>query len=330
MIRIEFTADDIARTRVLPTLGPFAETVLGVGSVRMARPGRVSAPWQAATRGRYARAVADLAGFFSPTPTVQLDLFSRIAPAAEFDEGAEGLLAMPDQAFRDEVEVTRCRTTPSWLRGIERAELPARRRMVDVLERLHRETVLPHWAAITTVLDAERNRLQRLLVEGGVDRLLSSLHPLARWSSPVLELPAAGRWTSEPQWSRLGGAGLLVVPSVFCAFGPVPYFPYDGRPGVLLYPAVPADELARLWAMTRSTTALAVLLGRTRAAALEAIQAGCTTTELARRIGVSPASASQHATALRDAGLVASRRDRNRMLHSLTRLGLALLEAPRS
>jgi DNA-binding transcriptional ArsR family regulator len=71
--------------------------------------------------------------------------------------------------------------------------------------------------------------------------------------------------------------------------------------------------------------ALAALLGFTRAAALAAIGTGCSTTELARRVGVSPAAASQHATVLRNAGLVASRREANTMMHSVTPLGSAVL-----
>lgn len=320
MLRIEFTAEDLAKTRILPTLGPFAETVLGVGSVRMAR--YPTAPWLAALRGTSVHELSDLARFFSPTPWIQLDLFSRVGAASEFGEAAERVLAMPDHVFRDEVEVACCRHTSSWLRGIERAELAPRRRMVSVLERLHADTVAPHWSAISTALEMEKARLSRILADQGVEGLLSSLHPSIRWKSPVLELPSAGRWSREPLLGRLEGDGLVVVPSVFCAAGPVPYFPHDGRPAVLIYP-IASDEL---WTSTASSAALATLLGRTRAAMLEALAAGGTTTELAERVGVSLASASQHATALREAGLAVSVRDRNKMQHGLTPLGQAVLE----
>ncbi|MFC0627876.1 winged helix-turn-helix domain-containing protein [Kribbella deserti] len=320
MMHIEFTAADLARTRILPTLGPFAETALGVGSVRMT--GRPTAPWRAAIRGASARELAELSLFYCPTPHIQLDLFSRVGPAEDFGTGAEAVLAIPERSFRDEVEVARCRFTPSWLRGIERAELPARRRMVSVLDRLHRDTVAPHWSAISTALGMEKARLARVLADEGVEGLLSSLHPRISWESPVLEIPSAGGWSREPLFTRLDGGGLVVVPSVFCAAGPVPYFPHDGQPAVLIYP-IASDAL---WTSTASSTALATLLGKTRASVLQAIDEGCTTTELARRVGVSPASASQHATALRDAGLVTSVRDRNKMQHGLTPLGQAVLD----
>ncbi|WP_067543171.1 ArsR/SmtB family transcription factor [Nocardia crassostreae] len=70
---------------------------------------------------------------------------------------------------------------------------------------------------------------------------------------------------------------------------------------------------------------LSALLGRTRAAVLEAIADGGSTTLLAQRLGVSPATASEHAAVLREAGLVASIRVRNSVHHNLTPLGVALL-----
>jgi DNA-binding transcriptional ArsR family regulator len=326
VIRIEFTAEDIARTRVTSTLGPFAETLLGLGSLRMSRRDRIAAPW----RRHSDRLTSELADFLTPRGRVQLDLFTLTGQATEFAAGADALLAAPSPALAAEIQVTHCLelTEPPWLRGIGRAELPARRRMVDVIDRAHRRLVEPYWPAMEALLDAERARLQRLLADGGVDRLLSEFHPTARWKSGVLELPTAGRWTLVPLTSRLRGRGLVLVPSVLCP-APVPFFPYDaGQPAVVLYPAAadPATQ-ARLWGTDRrnGSSALGTLLGRTRAAALEVIADGCTTTELARRLGVSPGNASQHASALRDAGLVTSQRDRNRMLHTVTRLGAELL-----
>ena len=72
------------------------------------------------------------------------------------------------------------------------------------------------------------------------------------------------------------------------------------------------------------------LLGRTRAAVLRSLDGGTTTSELAGRLGISVSGASQHASALREAGLVSSRRDRNRMLHSVTDLGDQLVEIGKS
>ena len=71
--------------------------------------------------------------------------------------------------------------------------------------------------------------------------------------------------------------------------------------------------------------ALAALIGRTRATVLREIAAGCSTTVLATRCGISLAAASQHATVLRNAGLIATRREGSAVRHTLTALGEELL-----
>jgi len=72
---------------------------------------------------------------------------------------------------------------------------------------------------------------------------------------------------------------------------------------------------------------LAALVGPTRALALQAIATGCTTTELARHLGVTPSTASEHTAILRNADLITTQRHRNTVLHTVTPLGRALLDA---
>ncbi|MDQ3790634.1 MAG: winged helix-turn-helix domain-containing protein, partial [Actinomycetota bacterium] len=69
------------------------------------------------------------------------------------------------------------------------------------------------------------------------------------------------------------------------------------------------------------------LLGRTRAAVLLAIaeRPHLNTTELARRLGTSLASASQHVTVLREAGLTITNRHNGSAMHHLSNLGEDLL-----
>jgi DNA-binding MarR family transcriptional regulator len=72
---------------------------------------------------------------------------------------------------------------------------------------------------------------------------------------------------------------------------------------------------------------LVALLGRTRAAVLCAIieMPGCSTSELAAAARVSLASASEHATVLRSAGLITTVRHRQTARHAPTAVGSALL-----
>ena len=71
---------------------------------------------------------------------------------------------------------------------------------------------------------------------------------------------------------------------------------------------------------------LTALLGRTRASVLDILATvPSTTSELAQRGGMSLSSASEHASVLRAAGLVASHRRGTAVVHSATPLGLQLL-----
>jgi DNA-binding transcriptional ArsR family regulator len=51
------------------------------------------------------------------------------------------------------------------------------------------------------------------------------------------------------------------------------------------------------------------------------------TTEIAERLSLSPATASHHVTALRDAGLIAGRREGRAVLYSRTALGDQLVHS---
>ncbi|MEV7862122.1 winged helix-turn-helix domain-containing protein [Streptomyces hirsutus] len=82
--------------------------------------------------------------------------------------------------------------------------------------------------------------------------------------------------------------------------------------------------------MQAADRALARVLGPGRALTLRMVEEGCTTGELARRTGLAAPTASRNATALREAGLIASLRTANTVTHVLTPLGAALLSADSS
>ncbi|MFG2834800.1 ArsR/SmtB family transcription factor [Streptomyces zaomyceticus] len=73
------------------------------------------------------------------------------------------------------------------------------------------------------------------------------------------------------------------------------------------------------------TGGLSAALGRTRTEVLRALTEPRTTTELARRTGISNATASAHATALRAAGLITTTRTGRSVHHERTPLGALLL-----
>jgi DNA-binding transcriptional ArsR family regulator len=93
----------------------------------------------------------------------------------------------------------------------------------------------------------------------------------------------------------------------------------------------PARGIAELWRDSATPSrALARLLGDTRALVLAALDAPCSTTMLAVRLGRSVSGVSGHLLALRDAGVVSATRHGHEMRYARTRLGTALLRAASS
>ncbi|MEV6523979.1 winged helix-turn-helix domain-containing protein [Longispora sp. NPDC051575] len=197
-----------------------------------------------------------------------------------------------------------------WRRGL-RGRLPRAltdREDTTAAERFRELAVTPHWEQIRSRVAADRAGRTRALLDGGTGLLLRTLHPAVRWDAPVLEVPGPDREV------RLDGGGLLLQPSVFCWRRPELH---EDR--ILVYPAAaePVPEPRDLGA----------LIGRARAAMLSVLSAGgASTSELALRTGVSAATASQHATILRSAGAISTRRAGQSVLHSLTPLGERMLE----
>ncbi|MYT28844.1 MULTISPECIES: winged helix-turn-helix domain-containing protein [unclassified Streptomyces] len=191
-----------------------------------------------------------------------------------------------------------------------------------LLAELCRVAVLPHWSLIRGHLDGARDGWGRVAIAHGVERLLSSLHPKVRWRAPVLEVRHGPH-----RDIHLDGRGLLLCPSFFLSEQSCAFVPAVGREAmpVLVYP-VKISSRGDIWGTPEhDEQALGALVGHTRAAALEALTEGCSTGELAERLGISLAGASKHAAVLRRSGLVTTSRNRNTALHALTPLGTALL-----
>jgi DNA-binding transcriptional ArsR family regulator len=328
MLRMHFTTEDLTKVRVGPTFGPLAETVFGLDALQR----RSSGPplrWRRSVLERLDPGVR-LLGDLVPRAWV-FDVISIVGRAASLEEGIEALQAAPLSVVETELRYTASSfgRLPGWAGGLVERHARVRRTVARALRDLHDVAVAPVWEQGATLLHAEQARLARVLAEGGVDALLSSLHPALRWRAPVLEIRSPAAPAGKDRW--LDGQGLVVVPSLFCPAG----YPTCKRllapedPHVLFYPAV-GDPVAAcdLWTPGRSPrAALEALVGRTRSAVLTAIGDGpCTTTELAARACCSLASASEHATVLRRAGLVDTRRQGSSVLHALTPLGERLLE----
>jgi DNA-binding transcriptional ArsR family regulator len=327
MLRIHFTADDFTRTRIALAPDPMWEILLSLHLLAQSAEGAVVfGQWRARSRARLDAAVAPLLtlapprgyspDFLTPTGTVELGA------------GIDSVLSTSPMRLRAELTVLAAqqRLTP-WAHALADGRTEPLCQLGVALQAYYDRALAPHWAHISVRVDADRSLRARVLADHGLGQMLSGLHPSMRWQdSTVLSLP----YGSCERDLHLAGRGLLLVPSFFCWRRPICLRDPE-LPPTLVYPidhelGWDADGLT---AEEPSTRPLSALLGRTRAAALKAIATGCTTTELAARLSVSPATASEHTTTLREAGLVISHRYRRSVCHTLTSLGLQLLRCGR-
>jgi DNA-binding transcriptional ArsR family regulator len=185
------------------------------------------------------------------------------------------------------------------------------------LRAAHDRLVAPHWPRIRAVLDADIAYRAKQLATGGAERLFADLHPNLEWRDGRLVLERTEGVVT------LGPGGLVLIPVVL---GPahVMIKKHTSTQTTVRYPA---RGTGALW--TAGTQALAGsavrLLGRTRAALLEALRSPATTTDLARAFGVTPSAVSQHLGVLRESGLVARERSGRSVLYLTTALGGALI-----
>jgi DNA-binding transcriptional ArsR family regulator len=192
-------------------------------------------------------------------------------------------------------------------------------RLADTLAEYWARAIEPSWPRIRALLDADLAHRSRRLTEGGIARLFADLHPLVRWRGDQLEVDIAFTDTVE-----LGGRGLLLMPSAFMWSRPGAISEPPWQPTVIY----PARGIATLWEEgDRAPAGLARVIGEARARLLQQLDAPRSTTELARRTGLTPGGASQHLTALRGAGLVTGRREGRLVLYVRTPLADALVAA---
>ncbi|MFD8915957.1 ArsR family transcriptional regulator [Streptomyces sp. NPDC059575] len=319
MLRFHFSAEDLARTRVAAAPHPLWEIAASLHRFQTPAGRWAYAQWYRAARERLREA-----GLESAVRQLLLPLFPRAAYWPDFLtplEGVSGLeaglgaiLATPPERVTAELAtLARVRRVPPHLARLP--ERGARAELVGVLRAYHRAVIEPHEEWMQESVHAERVRLGRQLLDGGTEGLLGGLGPAVRWRHPRLEI---GAYPTR-QDVHLEGRGLLLIPSYFCWKGPVSLAD-PALPPVLTYslhhePPRPAP----------GSPTLEVLLGRARATVLRATAAGATTTEAAHRAGVTPATATHHTTALRDAGLITSHRHGNTVIHTLTLLGATMV-----
>ncbi|MFJ6074291.1 ArsR/SmtB family transcription factor [Streptomyces sp. NPDC093065] len=323
MLRIHFTGADLENVRLARRPDLLWEVVCSVCRLQTREEPLAFDAWRrtagtllrrGGAAGRSALALRSLvpnAAYFPDflTPPSQ-------DAADDLQVSVDRVLTTPRRRLRQEMTLLAADGARPWAgAALARGDARALTELGGHLRTYYEQFVAPLWDRVHAATTADLTLRTRALLDGGNHALLNSLRPMAVWESPVLTVDYP-----VDRDLHLGGRGLLLVPSYFCARRPVALAD-DGLRPVLVCPV----ERTFSWS-TASPRTLARLLGATRAALLyETAAREATTSELARAVGASLPSASQQLAALRDGGLVVSRRDGKCVRHTATPLGHQLL-----
>ncbi|WP_155372939.1 winged helix-turn-helix domain-containing protein [Catellatospora vulcania] len=325
MLRLHFTAADLGSLRLASGADPLWESLLSQHALTSGHEPPALGPWR---RRAIMRLTPEMRAMLSLAPPTGYspDFLTPTRGLHDADTGLDAcldeVLATPVDHLRTDLRQVRPQHCPrdraQRLADGDRAAMTA---LTDAMRAYFEAVLATYWELISGQVAGARARGARFLVDGGVDRMLATLHPTIRWDPPTLHVAYP-----DDRDIHLAGRGLVLLPSFFCRGTPVTLRAAD-RPPVLVYP-IDHDPDRDAERTPPPGGELVALLGSTRAAVLRVVQShphGCTTTDLARRVRISLSSASEHATTLRRAGLLRTRPYGRHMLHVVTPLGRALL-----
>ncbi|GIH03852.1 transcriptional regulator [Rhizocola hellebori] len=326
MLRIVFTSEDLARLKVRTTPDPLWDLVLSIHMLRGQPGDLLFRDWRRRTAaalrvglGPGGRLLSDLI----PTMGYFPDFLNPAAAEHGLAHGLETIRSTPIKRLRSDLGRMRLPTrTVSDARLLHSGDPVTLGVLTKTMQAYYDMAIVPYLPVLNTATDRDRRIRGEAILGGGVRTLLESLQPLMAYSDGELRIP-----NHPHQVIHLEGRGLTLVPSYFCVRHPITLFDAE-LPPVLIYPCT-REQGPLLLPNTVPHRNLAALIGSTRAAILATVGSGTGTMDLARRLGISPANASEHLSVLRDSGLITSHRVGARVVHEIAGLGVALLEGPR-
>ena len=334
MLRIQLSADDLGRVRFANAPAPVLETALMLFELRRSAGASVPAVghdrWRARVRKSFPGAARPLLNLVSSRDHVLLldVLTSDVEEAFHLAVNSPTDLHELNLATMERL-MPGCDST--WLRRYYEHDPRVLEPLDGALRAFHKEYLAPHWSPIADRFDDDVDYRTTMMRDQGVSAMLERLHPALHLDGSTLYSP----YPSDRE-ADLGGRGLILMPSMFWTGRPLlTWDPQDPSSNVLIYPAKPAGNGSAggnrpVGAAVGPSAALAKLMGPTRAAILSRLRQPDTTSGVASGLGISVSSASAHATALRDAGLITTRRTGTSVEHRLTQLGRSLLTHERS
>lgn len=241
---------------------------------------------------------------------------SPVTSEPTFAEGLAALLATPREQVRAELADAAARLQAPIRDRLLHDPDRTRSDAAAAVRRLWRAAVEPEWPSMRQALRAELLERAVQVNREGLRQVVPRLHPSLAFERDVVTVRARVEIDVDCP------SGLVLVPSLFITdrvqcttsdhWAPTIYYPASGR---------------YLWATPPAPRSLDRLLGTTRATILTALTTPMQTTVLARLVGVTAPTVSEHLTVLREAGLIDTSRAGRTAMHELTDAGRAVLEA---
>ncbi|GAA1590943.1 winged helix-turn-helix domain-containing protein [Kribbella sancticallisti] len=318
MIRIHFSAGDLARVTFPAEPEPLWEAALAARALGDRAIPPVARRWRREVAPLIRPSMRPLFKLIGPGGQFP-DFLTPEVPAPGLDSAVSVLMDTPAEVVQEALGPYLPTEIDLYMKGLLAGAPESRRALGNAVREFHQDVLAPAGVELERRYGADLALRSRALLQSGVDGMLTGLHPDVDWDAPVLTTYGIGAGPTLDV--DLAGRGLLLYPSSLTAECLVLDAP-DRRP-VLVYPCADlpsADDV--------DVDALAELLGRTRAAVLRSLTASASTTQLARRTGISLASASDHTRVLRNAGLLTTHRTAGTAHHSLTPTAHRLLLSP--
>jgi DNA-binding transcriptional ArsR family regulator len=308
VLHVQCTAEDLLNISIAEHPAPLLELAMAMSSTQRRATHPAFEPWRSHIARTLPVQVRPLLQLHSPLGVGPMFVDP---PSATFDEGLDQVLSTSRAEATAELQricaIDRTRT--SWIRRLAERDREAWTILARAMRTGYAAVLGDSWPILHAGFHAETAWRTRMLAQHGLRATLTALSPAIRIRGTSLEI-------DSPRDLRrtLDGRGIILQPTMLWTGHPLISVHPDGRL-MLIYPALSPLPLLP---PAPATDPLAALVGATRAHALQLLTRPHTTSQLAHQLAVTPAAASMQTKALREAGLISSRRDGKAVWHACT------------